>query len=813
MKLKTSALIGIVFLALLSTGCGGGGGDGTDVSTPYTPSTTTPVILDEQISIQSGLKDGGASQQATQVMSGAVPNPSGTSSATFGGKAYLVLNGNRIQLSVTNASSPGSSGRIIYKDGKEYFLSDADQKKAEGITPKGDPKASITWTFSITFSINAGANTLSIEVYDLNSTLYARSNQWTVVGAIEPSSLVVTLWWDTNQTDIDLHVSPDEGSTHCFYSNRSAGGMVLDYDDVNGFGPEHITLEQATGTKTYKIKVYYYADHNTNDPPGTTPTTAHISATVNGITKLSASSTLSSASTSSGWGDGAHVWDAGGVEVIAPSRYSVVLDAPDLSSYPTVRVTATVTDPNNTEAPKVTGLSASNFYVINAGRSMSPVSVSASENVYTLTYTDIVAGKRDLFVYVCVPAQGDSSMKGGLSATRTYGTNYAVLAGLNEYPAQRVSGNWFDTAAQPTKFFFRAKTGKTANPTTAFTVDAADFVLTLKDLNGGTNTPEITVTATGITAEGWDEAANNYSYLLSFDRPDNYLDYDTISPTFKKEVWLTWCVKDTTDLKAALLATATGMSNTSWVSGNITTYHNTAATKSAILSQIETIAGSMQKYDMLLFHFSGHGSGMPADGNASQYLCTYEDSAWISVNDLKEKLDLVPKPGGDIANIFIFMDACHSGNFIGKNLFARGEDVQGPDSERLVKYRPYMPQAKAAAASPGMNSFRDLKNLLNVFVMAAQTGSSYSWDDGGLQNGVFTHYLVEGINVSGKRLSSALANTNSDAWITGEEAFSYLDPLCQARVTVANGYSAGDFQTPQVQDNSVNTSALLIYNW
>jgi hypothetical protein len=219
----------------------------------------------------------------------------------------------------------------------------------------------------------------------------------------------------------------------------------------------------------------------------------------------------------------------------------------------------------------------------------------------------------------------------------------------------------------------------------------------------------------------------------------------------------------------------------------------------------------MNKYDMLLFHFSGHGSGMPAAGNAAQYLCAYENNAWISVNDLKTKLDLVPKPGGGIANAIVLMDACHSGNFIAKDI-AEGTDT-GTGADKLLKYRPFVPQAGETAFDERLVDFRDLTSLANTFVMAAQTGSSSAWDDGGLQNGVFTHYLVAGINVSGKYVSRASGNGNGDIWVTGEEAFAYLDPLTQARVTVANGYGAADFQRPQVQDNSGDTSTLLIYNW
>ncbi|MHB8908250.1 MAG: caspase family protein [Syntrophales bacterium] len=777
-----------------------------------TPAVTIP---DSDVIVESGMtREGGVARQSTQIMTGSLPNPTG-SAETYGGKAYLVLNGDKIPLSVTRATSAAAlmDSPKIKKDGKEYYLNGAD--KIAAVLPLLEARAAspVTWVFSVTFSINAGPNTVSIEVFDENDTIYARMPPWNIVGVILPTNLVVTLWWDTNGTDIDLHMSPDDGTTHCYYRATTAGEMNLDYDNRSGYGPEHITVENATGTKTYKIKVYYYRDHNTNSPPGTTPTTANVTASINGELKLSGSRTMTAESTTSSWTSGAHVWDVGEVEVAAHTKYTVTLDAPDLASFPTVKLRVTVTDPGNAATPKVTGLTAANFYVINAGKAMSPVTITAAENVYTLTFTDILAGRRDLFVYVNVPAQGTTPMKGGLSNTMTYGTNYAVIVGLNEYPAQEVGGSWFDDPAQATKFFLRTKTAKKNNAAAGFTVDAADFTITLRDLTGGTNRPEVSITASGITAEGWDAAAGKYTYLLSFNRPANYLDYDNYSKvTFKKEIWLTWCVKDTVDLKAALLAKGTGMSSTSWDSANITTYLDSAATKTAILSKIEAVARSMQKYDMFLFHFSGHGSGMPAAGNGAQYLCAYEDSAWINVNDLQAKLSAIPNPGGGITNAFVLMDACHSGNFIGKDLLAGGA-VAGTGADRLLKYRPYKPQADMVPSDPRLIQFSDLTALPNTLVMAAQTGTSSAWDDGDLKNGVFTHYLVEGINVSGKRVSAAPANGDHSVWISGEEAFNYLNPKTRAWVSTANGYEATAFQHPQLQDNSGSTAAVMIYNW
>jgi hypothetical protein len=825
MKFKTSGVIGIIFFALMITGCGGGGGGGGGGDTSgggTTPTPTTPTTIENSNMIMaSGLINGGASLSATQTLTGVLPNPGGSSAATFEGKAYLVLNGNRIPLNVTTSDVVETPDPAIdpnadldEKDGKSGFFRFLKTIKSylPALKASGEEAAKES-VYSVTFSLNAGSNTLAIEVYDLNNTLRARSETWRTVGAIQPTSLVVTLWWDTSGTDIDLHMSPDDGATHCSYQNHSAGQMVLDYDNTSGYGPEHITIDNATGSNTYKIKVYYYADHNTNDPPEITPTAAHVTATINGEVKLDVIDTLSSASTSSGWTSGAHVWDAGEVEVNAPNRYIVSMDDPDLSSYPNVGLTVTVTDPGNTVDPKVTGLSSSNFYVINAGKAMSPVRVSAAENVYTLSFNDILAGKRDIYVYALKPAEGENPMKAGLSATKTYGNNYALLVGLNEYPPRSVTqANWVNDATPATQFTLDVWTKKKPNPATGFTVDAADFVTTMTDAAGGTNSAPVDISPSAVSAPAWDAAQKKYKYTLTYaNLPANYADYDGITQTtFKKASWLAQCLNDVTDMNNTLLAKGTGMSNTSWDAANITTYLNSNATKDNILGRIEAIAGAMQKYDLFLFHFSGHGSGMPAAGNAAQYLCAYEDGKWISVNDLKAKLDLIPNASGGITNAIVLLDACHTGNFINKSLYQYLPD----DENIIVKYQPFIQQVNETPGTlKAFSQIRDLTGMTNVYVMAGQTGSSFSYDDGNLHNGVFTYYLVEGINVSAKAVSAALANTDHSPVVSAEEAFAYLEPKVAAWVAPAHGYDAAAFQHPQVLDNSTSTATFLIYNW
>jgi hypothetical protein len=60
---------------------------------------------------------------------------------------------------------------------------------------------------------------------------------------IKPTALRVVLTWDTNNTDVDLHVTDSNGN-HAWYADLTGiPGAFLDHDDVDGFGPEVFTME------------------------------------------------------------------------------------------------------------------------------------------------------------------------------------------------------------------------------------------------------------------------------------------------------------------------------------------------------------------------------------------------------------------------------------------------------------------------------------------------------------------------------------------------------------------------------------------
>jgi metacaspase-1 len=102
---------------------------------------------------------------------------------------------------------------------------------------------------------------------------------------------------------------------------------------------------------------------------------------------------------------------------------------------------------------------------------------------------------------------------------------------------------------------------------------------------------------------------------------------------------------------------------------SIKTLKNEQATKERILKELEFMVKNMQEGDHGVFHFSGHGSQVPASDPhepdfMTEILCPY-DFDWVpkhyitddEVHDVCTQLN----PG---ATLDIFLDSCHSGDML-----------------------------------------------------------------------------------------------------------------------------------------------------
>ncbi len=171
---------------------------------------------------------GGTTDQRVQTIAGRVMNPSGADAADFGGKVFIVHNGDRQQ--VTPAT-----------------CYESDCQPGE-------------WSYSGDTVLTSGSNTIQTVVEDATGNQVYSSSTFTVNADIPPRDITVTLTWETDGNDVDMHIYDPQGN-HAWYSDlQGIPGGFLDLDDTDGFGPETFTMEQAT-PGTYTVKVRYYSTH------------------------------------------------------------------------------------------------------------------------------------------------------------------------------------------------------------------------------------------------------------------------------------------------------------------------------------------------------------------------------------------------------------------------------------------------------------------------------------------------------------------------------------------------------------------------
>lgn len=97
------------------------------------------------------------------------------------------------------------------------------------------------------------------------------------------TDLTVNIEWNTARSDIDLHVvraggAPFVDGQDCYFNDKNPDWGVLndevddpflDFDDVDGLGPEEVNLSRA-GETSYDVFVHYFGYHGGAFPPSTT---------------------------------------------------------------------------------------------------------------------------------------------------------------------------------------------------------------------------------------------------------------------------------------------------------------------------------------------------------------------------------------------------------------------------------------------------------------------------------------------------------------------------------------------------------------
>ena len=110
--------------------------------------------------------------------------------------------------------------------------------------------------------VNRGQSKTSIPQY-ANARLQQLRSVWSKAGM----DMAIIMYWNTDRSDVDLHVTEPSGE-ECFYShNRTASGGRLTQDITEGLGPEMYSLPHAP-VGDYKVEAKYFgSDANRTKAP------------------------------------------------------------------------------------------------------------------------------------------------------------------------------------------------------------------------------------------------------------------------------------------------------------------------------------------------------------------------------------------------------------------------------------------------------------------------------------------------------------------------------------------------------------------
>ena len=119
--------------------------------------------------------------------------------------------------------------------------------------------------FSVKVPLLPGENAIHATVPGAMSNFVGGSNVAHLTTKLPTFALWTELTWE-GIADVDLHLYLPNGE-HCFYSNpQTEAGALLDIDNTDRYGPEHITIEKAL-PGDYRLSVLYFGVRGDPVPP------------------------------------------------------------------------------------------------------------------------------------------------------------------------------------------------------------------------------------------------------------------------------------------------------------------------------------------------------------------------------------------------------------------------------------------------------------------------------------------------------------------------------------------------------------------
>ena len=87
---------------------------------------------------------------------------------------------------------------------------------------------------------------------------------------VDNAEVIIILTWDTDGSDVDLHLSLEGSNEKCWYENKTTTwGAKLFEDVTGGFGPEFIVISN-TDKGSYEIAAHNYSNNSFGTKPNCT---------------------------------------------------------------------------------------------------------------------------------------------------------------------------------------------------------------------------------------------------------------------------------------------------------------------------------------------------------------------------------------------------------------------------------------------------------------------------------------------------------------------------------------------------------------
>lgn len=220
------------------------------------------------------------------------------------------------------------------------------------------------------------------------------------------------------------------------------------------------------------------------------------------------------------------------------------------------------------------------------------------------------------------------------------------------------------------------------------------------------------------------------------------------------------CVNDVKNLRGALTMYY------GFAGKDITTITDAQATKKAMERAIKKLIASGKKGDVLLLHYSGHGSNVPDDNgdeadHRDEILCP-TDLDWKD----PFRDDWLRKTLGKLrsgVNLTVIMDCCHSGTITRvmypfdaprrQRYLPCPLDLMATESGRKLRGTIRGQLSKTPRGRKRKNDIVDVDIKELLITGCRDTQTSADADIGGTYNGALTYYLVESIKEAEGKLT------------------------------------------------------------